>query len=133
MSQRSLVSPTKKRYFTQKRRSKAVAALRLTEIATVRPERIKHTAVYQRRKFPSAFLECGTTLTVQVDLSFPFEERHEHGNFQRAVVILRYSDTERLHKIEDVILKRNCEALDGKQTGMPKEPYSPYKRAVYTY
>lgn len=32
---------------------------RLTEIATVRPERVEHTAVYQQRKFPSAFLECG--------------------------------------------------------------------------
>jgi hypothetical protein len=72
--------------------------------------------VYQRRKFPSAFLECGTTLTVQVDLAFPLEERHEHGNFQRAVVILRYTDTERLHRIEEVVLKRNCEALDGRQT-----------------
>ena len=41
---------------------------RLTEIASVRPERVEHTAVYQKRKYPSAFLECETTLTVQVDL-----------------------------------------------------------------
>lgn len=37
---------------------------------------------------------------------------------QRAVIILSYADTERLHRIEEIILRRNCEALDGKQTGV---------------
>ena len=95
-----------------------MASDRLSETAAIRPERNTHKSVYRRRLFPSAFLECETSLTVQVDLSFPLDEYREKGNFQRMILALPYADTERLWALEKIVLRRNCLALDG-QTNVP--------------
>jgi hypothetical protein len=98
-----------------------MASDRLVDTQMVVPARVQHKSIYQPRCSPSAFLDHGTSLTVQVDLAYPLMERHEHGNLQRAVIILRYADTDRLHELEEVILRRNCQALNGVQT-VPLDP-----------
>jgi hypothetical protein len=95
-----------------------MASDRLSETAAVRPERNTHVGVYRRQLFPSAFLDCQSSLTVQVDLSFPLTEYREKGNIQRLILALPYADTERLWTLEKIVLERNCLALDGK-TNVP--------------
>ena len=92
------------------------ASDRLTQTAMVVPERATHTSLYQQRRFPAAFLEAGTTLTVQADLSYPLQESEERGNFQRVVLVMPYADSERLSTLEEIVLRRNCAALDGVQS-----------------
>ena len=95
-----------------------MASDKLSETAAVRPERNTHVGVYRRQLFPSAFLDCESSLTVQVHLSFPLTEYREKGNMQRLILALPYSDTERLWTLEKIVLERNCLALDGK-TNVP--------------
>lgn len=49
----------------------------------------------------------------QIQLSHPLSAVGEDGPFQRIVVIVPYGDNESLKKIEEIVVRRNCRALNG--------------------
>ena len=53
-------------------------------------------------------------MTVKVELSHPLAPLGEQGPFLRIVVVIPYADNERLRRIEDIIMRRNAAALEGR-------------------